>query len=593
MIDRTTRLRWRRRLRRGKRQVEDMSVQAEVQLERHFFKRLAKLPGVLRFSLTWVLLLLLIIGGVFVQSRALDNYYLVDKPVPGGIYTEGILGSFTNASPLYAASSTNNSVSRLVFSGLFKLDSNNNLVGDLADSWSVDKTAQIYTVQLHDNLVWQDNQPLTAEDVVFTYETIQNPDSQSPLLASWQDVSVKAPNSHTVVFTLPNPLSSFPYSMTNGIVPKHLLKDVPVAQLRSVNFNTANPVGAGPFRWSAVQVSGSTLETREEQIALLPFDNYVRGKPKLSKFIIRSFHDEKQLLASFRRQELNGASGLSDLPPDLQKDTNIQEYDIPLLSEVMVFFKNSSSILRDAKVRQALVSATNKTDIISNLGYPVAAAKEPLLKTQLGYDKHFTQPGYSLDRANKLLDSAGWKPGIDGIRAKKNVPLIITLSSQDSPDYTHIAEQLKKQWRAVGVNLQIDLKPSSDLQTKLANHDYDALLYGIELGKDPDVFPYWDSTQADVRSQNRLNFSEYKSAVADTSLEAGRTRLDPALRIIKYRPFLQTWHNDAPAIALYQPRFLYVTRGRVFGFTPTSISNGIGRYANVNNWMIREDKLPK
>lgn len=593
MIDRTTRLRWRRRLRRGKHQVEDISSQAEVHLERHFFKRLGKLPGVLRFSLTWVLLLLLLIGGVVVQSRALGNYYLADKPVPGGIYTEGVLGSFTNANPLYATSSTDSSVSHLVFAGLLKLDSNNNLVGDLADSWQVDATEQIYTVHLHNNILWQDNQPLTADDVVFTYQTIQNPDAQSPLLSSWQDVSVKATDAHTVVFTLPNPLSSFPYSLTNGIVPKHLLQDVPMAQLRSVNFNTANPVGAGPFKWSAVQVSGDTPKTREEQIALVPFDGYIRGKPKLSKFIIRSFHDEKQLLASFRRQQLNGAAGLTSLPVDLQKNANTQEYDIPLLSEVMVFFKSSNNILGDPKVRQALVMATNPADIIAKLGYPVAPAREALLRSQLGYDKRFIQLSYSASRAGSLLDSAGWKMGPDGLRSKKGTVLRFGLTSQDDPDYALVTQQLKQQWRLLGVDLQIDLKPAADLQAKLSNHDYDALLYGIELGQDPDVFPYWDSTQADVRSQNRLNFSEYKSVAADASLEAGRTRLDPTLRTIKYQPFLQAWRADAPAIALYQPRFLYITRGQVFGFMSTSISNGIGRYANVNNWMIREDKLPK
>ncbi len=593
MINRTTRLRWRRRLRSGKRQVEDMSVQAEEQLERHLFKRLTKLPDVLRFSVGWLLLVVLLIGGLVMQTRALRNYYLVDKPEPGGIYTEGILGTFSNANPLYATGPVDGSVSRLVFGSLLKLDANNKLIPELADSWQVDASELNYTVRLHPGLIWQDGQPLTADDVVFTYQTIQNPDAKSPLYTSWQGITVAAKDPSTVVFTLPNPLSSFPYALTNGIVPKHLLKKVPLEELRSVNFGTNNPVGAGPFKWSAVQVTGQTPEAREEQIALVPFDKYVRGAPKLSRFIIRSFHDQKHLLDSFRHQELTAVAGLASLPTDLQKDGNIHAYNIPLLGEVMVFFKTTSPVLSDVKVRQALTMATNTRAIIAKLGYTVVPASEPLLQSQLGYDKAQAELPYNLQAAQKLLDDAGWKVGNNGWRTKDGNTLSISLYSQDDTDYASVAKELQKQWRAVGVDTKLNIESITDLQTRqLVNHSYDALLYGIEIGVDPDVFAYWDSSQADVRSQSRLNFSEYKSGQADTALEAGRTRSDPALRIIKYQPFLAAWRNDAPAIALYQPSYLYVTRGQLFNFHPTMLNSDIDRYANVHNWMIRESKQP-
>jgi peptide/nickel transport system substrate-binding protein len=80
--------------------------------------------------------------------------------------------------------------------------------------------------------------------------------------------------------------------MTNGIVPKHLLSGIPASQLRSVSFNTTNPVGAGPFSWDAIEVSGSTGASRGQQIALVPNEYYHSGKPKLSKFVIRSFYDQ-------------------------------------------------------------------------------------------------------------------------------------------------------------------------------------------------------------------------------------------------------------------------------------------------------------
>lgn len=590
MIDRTTKLRWRRRVRRSKRQVEDLSSQAEEQLERHLFKRLSRLPGVFRFTGAWVTLVALLIVGLVVQTRALNDLYLTPLPVPGGTYVEGILGSFTNANPLYATNSVDVSVSRLVFAGLLTVDQKNQLVGDLAQGWTTDERGVTYTVRLKDNLYWQDGQPLTAEDVVFTYKLIQNPDAKSPLAASWQGITVTSPDSRTIVFTLPNALSAFPYSMTNGIVPKHLLKDVPVAQLRSVNFNTTKPVGAGPFRWEGIQVTGQTPETREEQIALLPNTTYYAGQPKLGRFIIRSFRDERQLIDSFRRQELTGAVGIDSLPQDLQQLLTVHEYNIPTQGEAMIFLKNSNPILSDVKVRQALVAATDTNKIITGLGYPVIPARGPLLKAQVGYDPSLLQAGYNLDGAKRLLDEAGWKVGQNGLRSKDNTPLRLTFYYQNREEFISMAVQLQAMWRIVGVDLQLPSDQSdAELQYLVSSHGYDVLLYNIGLGIDPDVFPYWHSSQADPRSQNRLNFSEYKSKTADQALEAGRTRSDPGLRAIKYRPFLEAWRADAPAIALYQPRFFYITRGTVFGLEPTTVSTPTDRYANVANWMIREE----
>jgi hypothetical protein len=85
--------------------------------------------------------------------------------------------------------------------------------------------------------------------------------------------------------------------------------------------------------------------------------------------------------------------------------------------------------------------------------------------------------------------------------------------------------------------------------------------------------------------------SEYKNTVADSALESGRTRLDPALRTIKYKPFLQAWQQDVPAIGLYQPRVLYVTSIAVAGFSDHAVNNAAERFYNIQNWQIRQAKV--
>jgi len=573
--------------------VEDLGFQAEEQIERHFFKRLSKLADVRRFVLSWMLLFVLLIGGVVYQRTTLGNYYESLQPVPGGTFTEGMVGSFTNANPLYATGAVDSAVSHLVFAGLLKYDSNNLLVGDLAEKWTVDAKETTYTITLRDNLRWQDGAPLTANDVVFTYHTIQNPDAKSPLLASWQGIQVSAANDKTVVFTLPNSLSAFPHSLTNGIVPAHLLAATPAAQLRATRFNTATPIGAGPFKWSAIELTGEASPDRQGRIGLVANELYYGGSPKLNRYIIRYFAEEKQMLSSFENHELTAMSGIEVLPDNFKADASVEQYNIPLTAQVMVFFRTSQEVLSDVKVRQALVQAVDQKTLVDNIGFPVIATKEPFLQDQPGFNPAITQLSYNVDAASKLLTEAGWLPGKDGIRVKNGKQLTFSLYSQSTSEYAYVTQKLQADWAKIGVKVEVLLQPDSDLQSTVADHTYEALLYGISLGPDPDAYAYWGSTQADQRAANRVNFSEYKSAVADKALEGGRTRSDPALRTLKYKPFLEAWRNDAPALALYQPRYLYVSRDTIHGFNPTVMNVSTDRYTNVYNWMIRQEKVRK
>jgi len=585
-----TKRRWLKLFRRRRQRVEELGHQADKNIERHVLRRLERLVSVRRFVATWVLLFVLLFFSTFAQIRGLSSYYQVLRPVPGGMYSEGLVGSFTNANPLYAAGAADTAVSRLIFSGLFKHDSNNQLVSDLADSWSVDQKQARYVVTLKHNIKWHDGRPFTADDVVFTYQTIQNPDARSALYSNWQGIKVIKQDALVVSFDLPNAMSSFPHALTNGIVPKHLLKSIPAYELRSASFNTA-PVGTGPFQWKFVEVTGSNPESREQSITLAPNAVYHYGRPKLDGFTLRTFNDEKKLTEAFEDKELNAMSGLAEVPEELIKKHQAREYVTPLTSAVMAFFNTSRDVLNDSKVRQALVGSVDRHQIISLVNYPGSLLQGPLLRGQLGYDSSIKEVDYNLAAANSLLDSAGWARNASGQRVKAGQPLAFTLLSQSTRDYTIVTQFLQKAWSQLGIKVEVRYFSADDIQSNvIASHEYDVLLYGINIGEDPDVFAFWHSSQASIGSQGHLNLSEYKSAAADQALEAGRTRADPALRAVKYKPFLQAWVADAPALALYQPKYLYITRGPVYGYQKKVINSGVDRFNNVHQWMVREQK---
>lgn len=591
MIDRKTKLRFRRNVRKGRRQVEDLSIQAEEHLERLFIRRLHRLINVRRFVLTWLTLIVFLVGASVFQLRALSGHYLKSAPDEGGVYTEGVIGSFTNANPLYAIGGVNGEVSRLLFSSLLEYDKNGSLVGDLATDWRVDETGKIYTVTIREDVLWHDQTPLTVDDVVFTYQTLQNPDAKSPLFISWRDVRIEA-SDNKVIFTLPNVFAAFPHSLTNGIVPKHILENVVADQLRSDRFNTVSPIGSGPFMWDLVEVTGETPEERQEHIALTRNPNYYKGSPKLQRFIIKTFRSEEFMTKRFADRELTAMGGLSSISDSLERGS-FQEMNLPLTGAVMVFFRTTEGVLQDKAVRQALVHGVNVGHVVRSLSTPVIRVDSPLLRGQLGYNTELTQLDYNVKKAQKLLDEAGWKANGDGVRQKGDELLRFSLKAPNDSEFTIITRELQNFWSQIGVQVDVDQPGDNELQSIVALHQYEAVLYSVSIGNDPDVFAFWHSSQADVRAENRLNFSEYQSNQADQALEGGRTRIDPKLRAVKYEPFLRAWREDAPALALYQPNYLYIARDHIEGFNRSVLHSSKDRFNNVENWSIRTKKVYK
>lgn len=587
---RYTRLRVRKRIRKRKKQVLNLSDSANKQLDRHIFRRWHNFRNAGRFAIGWLSLVLLLIVAVVIQTKGLGRYHLTVTPTEGGVYTEGVVGNFSNANPLYTTENADSQVSKLLFSSLLTYDEKNNLVGDLASSWQVDAKGTTYIVKLKPNITWHDGKPLNSEDVVFTYNTIKNPDAKSYLLQNWLAVKVEKVNNNTVKFILPNAYSPFPHSLTNGIIPKHLFKDIPAAQLRSTTFNTKSPIGSGPFIWKGVSKDLDDDSDQLETIQLTKNNNYFRDKVKLDGITIKTYRDENSLKNALQDNKIIAAAGLSSSDQDIEPKQ--EDLGFSLMSANMLFLKTTSPTLSDIRVRQALVKGTNLVSLVSKINYASIPVRQPILKSQIGYNPAYLQFSFNKEEAIKLLEQAGWKLNPkDGFRYKGSNKLNLKLAYQSSREFSHISDSVQKQWKELGVDLNVSIsQDKNDSRKYLDSHDYDVLLYGINIGPDPDVYAYWHSSQIDKKTQIHLNLSEYKSTVADIALEAARTRTDPELRAAKYKPFLEAWRRDAPAIGLYQPRYLVITNQHVYGLKPALINVPSDRFNNVSNWMINTTK---
>lgn len=554
-------------------------------VDKYLKKRVKRIVGVRRFMVGWLFLVIFLCATTFAGYLQIKHGQQVNVPASGGTYTEGSLGSINNLNPLFSSGVVDDSAARLMFSSLLVHDQEGKLIPDLAESFKVGKDSQSYDVKIRKSVQWQDGRPLTADDVVYTIRTIQNPETRSTLFASWQGVKVRALNQYTVRFELPAPFAPFLEALTVPILPKHLLSEIKPSRLRTTGFNTS-PVGSGPFVFQALRNDG-----KEQQIEMSRNNHYFRGAPRLERFILHTYPDESKLKEALQRREITAAVDLkSEDVIQLASDKALTLNDIPLTSGVFAFFKTSSPILSDTNVRTALADAVNRQAILEMFKARYTPLKTPLLPNQIGYDRRFEQKT-DIKQANKLLDSIGWKKLKTDYRTKAGTPLELTLVTINSPEYTQVAHMLEEQWAAVGVTIKSQFLTAEQLQQNaLAAHSYDVLLYGISLGFDPDNYVYWHSSQARTGG---LNLSEWRSSRADSSLEVARTRLEPILRTARYQTFLDEWHKSTPAVALYQPRLSYLYHQNATNILPRVIGDATDRYVDVQLWTVNTRRASK
>ena len=574
------------KLRLGYKRLALRVKHAEGATQRHasrfILRRIENVRLVMTEIMIWLAAIALLIAGLGIQYSWNSQGSKKDGAKSGGVYVEGVIGNISTLNPLLAASEPEQAVSRLLFSSLYNYDVTGALHTDLAESMTV-KDDKVYTIKLR-NAVWHDGKKLTAEDVVYTINLIKNPQVRSPLRVNWLDISARAIDDSTVEFMLPAVYAGFSHALTFPVIPKHILQSVSPSSMREADFS-GNPVGSGPFAVKRVQTSESTSST--DVVRMEPNTRYYGAVSTLSRLELRSYGNESLLVKAVNSGEVSAASGLSLSAADNIKSKQYSTKHWLLNKGVYLLMNNRSQTLQDARVRQALRYATDTSSIRATVGDNVARLDTPILQSQIA-QRLPVAPDYNLDKAKALLKEAGWTYNQGQWKGKDGRPLAVAVTTSSGRDeYKKIVDALKQQWSKLGVDVQLrEIDTSSTttsfVQSVLQPRDYDALLYELELGADPDVFAYWHSSQA---SASGYNFANYSNRTVDNDLVGGRSRTNSALRAAKYIQFVNQWLNDAPAIGLYQSVGSYVLNNGASIVEPRGSLNTMNdRYADVTTW---------
>jgi peptide/nickel transport system substrate-binding protein len=525
----------------------------------------------------------------------LNSSLLIEVPARGGSWSEGLVGSPRFINPVLAVSDSDHDLTTLVYSGLLKATPEGDYVPDLAASYTISPDGKTYTFTLRQNAVFQDGTPVTADDVLFTIQKIENPTLKSPLYPNWQGVTASTPDAHTVVFTLESPYAPFIENLTLGILPKHLWQNVSDDEFSFSDLNTS-PVGSGPFEVASIEHSSSGIPSSYD---LKPFGRYALGAPYLNDLTLHFYQNEAAVETALKGGDVSAASGIS--PAALESLKGFTVKTAPLDRIFAVFFnQNQSAVLRDHDVRAALNAALDRQALVSQVlagyGEPLDGPVPPNLlgDTSATSAAAATSSDPALAPRAALL-KAGWSAGPAGVLQKttgkgKNAStetLTFTLATDNVPELRAAAQYAVAQWQKMGAQVSLQVYDQGDLsQNVIRPRKYDALLFGEIVGREADLYAFWDSSE---RNDPGLNIALYANPAADKILSQLRTTDDDATRQKLYAQFESQLEADIPAVFLYAPSFVYIVPNDIEGLNLGFIETPSDRFLSADNWHFETD----
>jgi len=537
--------------------------------------------------------LLVFVFALWTYGLELNSNNLVEVPQRGGTLIEGVVGTPRFVNPLLAVTNADKDAANLVYSGLMKLGIGTELQNDMAESVTVSADGLTYNVILKNNLTFHDGVKVTTDDVITTINRIQDPAIKSPLLGSWEGVTMERISDREMNFVLEKPYAPFIENLTVGILPHHIWEFASVDEFPFSQYNS-EPIGSGPYRVAAITRSRSGIP---ESYTLVPHEGYY-GQPALINQIVMKFFPNEALVAeALGNKTIDAAAGLSPLNIHnreiLENDHTF--YTTPLPRTFTVFWnQNEATVFRDPAVREAIERVTDRKALVENVlkgyGTPVTGPIPP----GFGVDAPLEVPSADIEAAKEILARGGWSFNDESkVWTKKigdsQTELRFKLSTSNMPIFQQTAELLKSQWELLGVAVTIEKYEQTDLtQSIIRPRKYDALLFGTVVGRDLDLYSFWHTSQ---RNDPGLNVALYANATTDSLLSEARTEQNGEKRLETYKKFSEEIEKDRPALFLYTPSYVYILPKTMREVKIEGIAEPFERFERVSNWYIATESV--
>lgn len=508
----------------------------------------------------------------------------VGEPQKGGDLIIGTTGSPTMFNPLYSTDAVSGDVEDMIFDHLIESDPDNEFrpKNKLAESIEESDDGLTYTVKIHEGVKFHDGEELTADDVVFTYSIPLSDDYDGQRMQYFEALeSVEKKDDYTIVFKLKKVDAQFhSVGLGFGILPEHILGDVPIKDLGEHSFNTKEPIGSGPFKFG---------EWKEgEYVKLEANEDYWQDGPYLDTVTFKIIPDADTILAQLQKGEIH----FYDAIPQSEVDTvqgfvdaaNLKLESGLGLAYTFLGYNFKNELFQDKKVRQAITHALDREAMIENVmnGYG-EVAHVPESPLSWAYNPDVPKFEYDVEKAKKLLKEAGWEPGADGILEKDGKKFSFELkTNQGNKIREDLVVIIQEQLKEVGIEVKPQIMEFSALIADIdpPHRKYDAMVLGWSLAVDPDPSGIFHSKEI----ENGLNHGSYSNPELDKKMEAQLQEKDEKKRIEVIGEIQAELAEEQPYTILYYPEEYRAMPKNMHGYH----FHGKKPYHNIHEWWLEQ-----
>lgn len=494
----------------------------------------------------------------------------------GGTLVVAISQDPGNLNPAITTSGGTHTASEIIYNSLVRYDENLEIVPDLAESWEVTDDGATWTFTLRDDVVWHDGEPFTSEDVAFTFDEALLP-FQSRMAASLTGVleSIDTPDDQTVVFNFSEPYGPLLQQLHISDAPilaAHVYEGV--SDIQTAEANT-QPVGTGPFRFVSY--------TPDSEVRLERNPDYFRdGLPLLDELVMQIIPEPSNQVIALEAGEVDwlwGAPG-----PDRERLEASGEYEFLQTSFnpgganciMTVSFNLDRPVLADQAVRTAFAHALDREVYLERILFGSGRVAEAPISSGIpfAHAEDLDMPTFDPERANALLEEAGWVRDGDGVRTADGVEGVedgtaLQLNFLSFPTFADYGEVMRQQLAAVGIDLVIEpTEREAFIERVFVERDFDTNIISYCNQTDPEIGVRRMYISSNIQPIPFSNASAYTNPRVDELFDQARAQVDTDARRDTYREIQEILVTDLPYYWIVETDAIRVYDDRCSGFLP-------------------------
>ena len=499
------------------------------------------------------------------------------------VITMAQTGDWDTFMPMNTTNAGADNVIELMFDRLMVINTDGTFAPRLADSWETNEAQDKITYHLNENAKWQDGEPVTAEDVVYSAQVASSSEfnylrrirmqyfagtDETGCETGTDSVEVKALDDHTVEFTLKTPMDpAIIYALVNRdffIMPKHLLSNISDADLVNDAF-WQNPVGSGPCIFDSME-SGVSIEFKANK-------DYYLGAPDFDRLVFKKVQSSN-LLSGLMSGDIDVLSGNSQIPlADWEAAKNTQGIvtkSVPTFAYQYMAMNTSRDYLTE-DVRHAISLAINRQVIVDQLLQGEARiAIGPLAEDHPYFDEKLLPIEYDPEKAKSMLEAAGW----DGNRELE--VMVSTGNEVREKSAILIQQDLQK----IGIKTKIQTLDFPTLLTNARNGDYDLCFIGSSGSVDP------SESVPNVTAGYMNNFAQLSDPTLGEIGESGAKEITFEARKKIYDQYQEELFKQMPMAFLYHTNDLFAYNEKLENVREGAIDYNINK--NVWEWKVNK-----